>query len=269
MTYLAVATSTNRPGRKDGNYFCAEMKKAAALWRRAFDDQFVVTQKMRRRWPGGRRRDIREALELAIPAGVTVETSDGDDMTPDLNVFAVFGHGTWKALLAGGYNRLNVYDLAEEIADRTDNVTIVLYCCSCGAGRGKYKTPALTLPPVSEAEVPFKAGFAMRLAGALAEFGVTFEILAHLTKGRAAKNPRVVRISGGPDEPIERREVVPFVSWWRRNKDSKGRLNWLTWRRLLADDPRFRFQFPFLTDADIERRLTDAQADLFKKSDEK
>ncbi|NIQ96018.1 MAG: hypothetical protein GWN87_18800 [Desulfuromonadales bacterium] len=208
---------------------------------------------------------MREALERAIPAGVTLETSGGDDIeTPELDALAVFGHGTWRALLAGGYNRLNVYDLAEEIAARTDDITIILYCCSCGAGRGKYKAPALTLPPVAEAEVPLKAGFAMRLAGALAENGVTFDIYAHSTRGRAAKNPRVVRISGSPEGEIERREIVPFVSWWRRKKDPQGRRDWLEWSRLLDKDPRFRFQFPFLTDRDIRRRL---DGEELKKAD--
>jgi hypothetical protein len=113
----------------------------------------------------------------------------------------------------------------------------------------------LTLPPVDKAEVPFKAGFAMRLAGALAEFGVESEIYAHLNRGKAAKNPFVVRITAGPGDPVERREVVPFVSWRRRKKDPEGRRDWLTWRRLLADDPRFRFQFPLLSASEIQRRL--------------
>lgn len=238
------------------------MRKAVALWTRAFDKQTIITDKLRRTWAGGRRAEIREALGKAdkILKLPSTPLEVGLTVPEELELFAVFGHGTWRALIAGGYNRMNVYDLAEELAKRADpefGIKVVLYSCSCGAGRGKYKTPALTLPPVEQAEVPLKAGFAMRLAGALAEHGVDAQVYAHLNRGKAAKNPFVVEIIAAPDETVIRREVVPFVSWWRRNKDPQGRRDWVTWRRLLADDPRFRFQFPFLTRGEIARRLSD------------
>ncbi|NIQ97069.1 MAG: hypothetical protein GWN87_24995 [Desulfuromonadales bacterium] len=265
MAYLAIATAVNIPGRRDGDYFCSEMKRAAAFWAATWEDQTVLTFKLKRRGAARRRADVRDAISMLDPEDAPPGVVDLSPSVPEpLDLFAVFGHGTWKSLPAGGYNRLNVYDLAEELAarvvDKQTTLKVVLYCCSCGAGRGKYSSPALTLPPVDEAEVPMKAGFAMRLGGALAEYGVPFEILAHTNRGKAAKNPFVVRITGGGDwQVIERREVVPFVPRSRAKKDAQGRRDWLTWRRLLADDPRFRFQFPFLTDDEIRRRLRDEQ----------
>jgi hypothetical protein len=251
MNFLALATSVNRKGRKDGNYFCAEMRRGVAYWKKRFDDEDdqITADKLRRHPPRQRRHDMLAAIEEAHKGEVPEEGT--------LNAIAVFGHGTWRALLAGGFNRLNVYDLASAISHTTDAITIILYCCSCGAGRGKYKAPDITLPPVDVAEVPMGAGFAMRLAGALVEYGVAPDIYAHLNRGKAAKNPFVVNIFEDSDGQIVRREVVPFVSWRRRKKDPEGRRAWQAWRKLLSDDPFFRYQFPFMSYHAITVRIDD------------
>jgi hypothetical protein len=239
MTYLAVATAINKIGRRDGKYFCAEMD--------AFADCVHVSQsckkvRLKRKGAFARRVDLKKAIRSR----------------KILNTLAIFGHGTWRSLPAGGFNLWNIAELAHEIELRSGQsreIRIILYACSCGAGRKKYKDADIALPSTDNEEVSGHAGFAMRLAGALQERGVGFTIFAHLNRGKAAKNPFVVRIYENSNMNIVRRQVIPFVSWWRRKKNPDGRRCWLTWKRLLANDPTFRFEFPFMDQDTIDARV--------------
>lgn len=240
MTYLSVATAINLPGRRDGNYFCKEMYRyEISVSKLVPGAQHVTAENEERRAPK-RRAAMREVIHST---GAHLET------------MAIFGHGNWRAIKAGGFNIWNVHSLAATIARRTTNIRIILYACSCGAGRLKYKKPNQVLPSALTREVSGWAGFAMRLAGALQELDVRFVIYAHTNKGRACMNPHVVRVRPqGTDQAsgIVREEVVPFVSWWKRKKNPTGRARWLAWKKHLSTNPTFRFRFPFMKQEDID-----------------
>lgn len=246
MRYLALATAINSLGKKDGDYFCQEMIRAVKYWEREYEIPTPYFDKIKPKAPNKRRGVVRRSLAGAARA-------DGPDA--QIDALAIFAHGSWKALFGAGYNIWNVYDFASAISQVADDITIILYACSCGAGRRKFKKPDLVLPSTKVAEVPGHAGFAMRLAGALQEHGVAFEILAHLNKGKAAKNPFAVRVTADESGDLRREQIIPFVSWWRRWKDPRGRKRWLAWKKKLSTDPVFRFDFPFLSQGTIEDRV--------------
>jgi hypothetical protein len=239
MHYLTLATAINKKGRRDGDYFCSEMFRGKSVWLKENLITTIGHDKLKARKAPARRAAVREAIEQF----------GGNS---HLDVFAIFGHGLWNALPAAGYNNWNVRDLAHTLSRVTQEIKIILYCCSCGRGKGQFKKPDIKLPSTNIAEVPGKAGWAMRLAGALQEMGLGFEIFAHTTAGKTAKNPFLVRIYQDEDFSIVREQVVPYVSKWQRHNDPAGRRRWVAWQDLVRNDPVFRFQFPFLNQGDID-----------------
>jgi hypothetical protein len=129
--------------------------------------------------------------------------------TTDLDVLAVFGHGTPSRLVLTGHGMAQVDDLVDAIVeaepwDDHEPLTIVLYACLTGRGR---------------------TGFADVLADRLP----ADHVWAHSTAGHTTWNP-YVELAGGPNggDPV----FVP--------KDGP---RWRRWRDRLREDQAYRLSF--------------------------
>lgn len=164
------------------------------------------------------------------------------------NTIVLFCHGSKNRIFGIGYGLVNIDMLAQHIADNVNgSVSIILYACSCGKGKGdRYHI----------GEVPVKAGVAMRLGDELARLGVDFKIVAHISKGHATENPNCVYITKN-GVSIHKQIVVERVTWWGGKKDPTGRKRWLTWVKMLKTNENFRFRFPFMSQIQIHQLLDD------------
>lgn len=147
----------------------------------------------------------------------------------------VFGCHGWPDGIQAGFKCEHVRGLAKEIKTVCAPVlTVVLYCCSTGADRDAGTDETGDPGPGGD------GGFADRLRDELGEMGVAATVYAHSTAGHCTRNPRVRIFT-----PEERRGghwvVSPDLPLWPR------------WRAFLQGPGRF--QFPFMSAAEIEAEL--------------
>ena len=174
MKMLGIYNSTNRRFRKDGD----EFEREADKWSEAQSEADSIAL-----------ADVTDGRVRAEIRGM-----------PNLDVLAIFDHGSPKGLTRMRENLGNVKGLAATIAGVTDKITIILYACSCGRGWwGRFgfrwmnminKHNMYTSP---DAYSP-RDGYAIALCCELAKLGVEAEAWAHLTKGHTTQNPHIVRI---------------------------------------------------------------------------
>jgi hypothetical protein len=185
MTTLTITQGYNIPGKSDATG--AFLPEA-----RAFRDLH-----------GGA---LLEFVSPTPPSDRRIWTEGHIRTTPDLDVLAIFGHGTPTRLLATGHGMGTVLGLADAIAEVESEgpVSILLYACLTGRGR---------------------TGFADALADRLP----ADHVWAHSTAGHTAWNP-YVELSGGPNggDPV----FVPADGpRWRR------------WRERMLADRDYRLSF--------------------------
>lgn len=187
MTTLILAQGYNSPGKSDAyGAFLPEAQAFAALHAPA--EVYYLARSI----PPANRRSWSEQLIRN---------------TPDLDVLAVFGHGTPSQLRLTGHGMAQVVDLSDAIgAAEVDDgpVSILLYACLTARGR---------------------TGFADALADRLPADNVW----AHSTPGHTTWNP-FVELSGGPrgGDPVFTPNDGPR---WRR------------WRERLRKDQAYRLSF--------------------------
>lgn len=150
-----------------------------------------------------------------------------DQFKPDTICF--FTHGLRKSLPQLGWTTENCAELASAIRKHATGPRIVLYSCLAGAGEG----------PEGD------GGFADTLRDSLCAAGaVHCQIDAHTTSGRADANPYVRRFRG------DGRPEGGLGGQWLVSPSSPL---WPRWRTALQG--RMRWDFPFLTQAEILDRL--------------
>jgi hypothetical protein len=196
MNVLTIATGYDSPGKKDATgAFLPEAKAFAELYGGAY---------------------LRLAKLSSTARRATVENTISE--IEQIDVIAVFGHGTSTSLIATGHTIRHVYDLAGVINAAANSapsplskskrpLSIILYACSTGFG---------------------KTGFADLLADQLAMQAPGVNVWAHSTAGHTSWNP-YVELAGGPNggDPIAR----PGDQLWKR------------WRERLHDNQAFRLSF--------------------------
>jgi hypothetical protein len=186
MTTLIITQGYNSPGKSDATgAFLPEARRFKALH-------------------GGA---LLELVDPMTPTQRRIWTEHHIRVTADLDVLAVFGHGTPTMLRATGHGMKQVGALASAIftaESDSEPVTILLYACLTGRG---------------------KTGFADVLADRLP----ADHVWAHSTAGHTTWNP-FVALSGGPNggDPV----FVP----------SDGPL-WRRWRERLREDQAYRLSF--------------------------
>lgn len=184
MNQLAIITAYNRPGKKDATgAFVPEGRRWGMLYGA---ERFEIMSP----YPAIRRR---ESVENAIRA------------MSNLDVLAVFGHGTQSSLIATGHGMKHIADLAAAIRHGDRPQTVILYACSTARG---------------------KRGFADVLAAALPHA----HVWAHTTAGHATWNP-YVELAGGPNngDPV----------WTLQD----GRVHWRRWYERLREDQDYRLSW--------------------------
>ena len=153
----------------------------------------------------------------------------------DLDVLAIFHHGTPSGLPGFALGRKNVGELADRIIGAAgDKVTILLYACLTGKGRYLFgqKTPdgrKLTRKETNEGDriksadnVDHREGFAMLLTAELSKRGCIATVYAHLTSGHTTENPFKVRVSSRwffgdarVNEVARAKVVQPYGATWK------------------------------------------------------
>ena len=171
----------------------------------------------------------------AMRKAVLSEIEKVKALSGGLQSLAVFCHG-WKTGIQFGFNLATVASLAEALADVKD-VRVPLYACNTAKGaNGKNSEP-----------VGGDGGFADRLRDALCEAGaVDCYVDAHTTAGHTTKNPYVRRF-GGMGSP------VGGVGGYFLASPTNKKL-FAQWRKLLKDS-NLRFDFPFMTVAEIHNTI--------------
>jgi hypothetical protein len=218
---LCFATSTNRKGKHDGDYFVSEMR----AYREYYSNQMIET--------------------FEVPATITpakrrvLIVNRIAQCTQPIHALVFFMHGTSKSLLGAGLNIWNGYKLIDALRG-TESLSIVLYSCSNGAPTDPRFDHCYF---ESDIEMRGEYGFAMRLAWFCRERGIHARIYSHDRSGDTTRNPHVKMISNS-DTSISRLGPV-----------NPGDDLWKVWRERLRDHPNFRFRAPFLSIDRIEAEL--------------
>lgn len=155
--------------------------------------------------------------------------ADVEDAEAPLGVVAIFCHG-WKSGLQCGATLANAGALGAALRERGAD-TIILYACSAGRDADARHDDDLASGPGGD------GGFADQLRDAS---GVT--VFAHVTDGHTTRNPHVRAFRAG--ERVGGEWVVDPAS-----------PEWRAWRLALRADPSLRFEFPFMTGAQIRQRI--------------
>jgi hypothetical protein len=161
------------------------------------------------------------------------------DPAIQVRTVAFFCHGSGGSIQFG-FNRANVDQLAAAIAEAVD-VRIVLYACNTARG---------SKAEGQMAEFGGDGGFADALRDALCRAGaVNCQVDAHTTAGHTTRNPFVRRFLGMGSR------VGGVGGFWIVSPTNRPL--WAKWRRALREGS-LRFDFPFLSIAEIHERLTAA-----------
>lgn len=187
----------------------------------------------------------REALAWSLAQPEPVELVDVRDgrvrreirkMKNGLDVLAIFDHGSPRGLPRMRENLGNIRGLAAAISSVTDQITIILYSCSCGRGWwGRWGFRRLNKRNKKNAVVSIggyspRDGYAIALTCELERLGVDAEVFAHLTRGHCCQNPHVVGVSS-------------IRGWrvWRTRVVSPGTPKWRRWKANMKGEKRFTF----------------------------
>jgi hypothetical protein len=212
---LAIYNSKNKRFRRDGD----EFKREAHKWREAQGNEAYPV-------PFADIRDGRIRQRISR-------------MTHGLDVLAIFDHGSVKGLPRMRENLGNVKGLAATIASVTDEITIILYSCSCGRGWwGRWGFRWLNKKNKADCEVQADSysrrdGYAIALCSELASLGVDAVIWAHLTRGHTARNPHVVTAAGHTlCGPVYRARWIKLRTpeWKQWKADMRGPKRFTFWR---------------------------------------
>ena len=159
MTTLAICTTRNRVGRRDGDEFVRECARSAQL-----HDAYVPYYKRQR--PGKRRRLAEQFIRSAGSLGGPVDC------------VAVFGHGGRSRLHCTGHARRHIRSLADALAVSLNpqGAVVILYTCLTGK----------------------RWGFADQLDRALERRGCVVRTYSHVSRGHTTFNPNVEDSGEGP-----------------------------------------------------------------------
>lgn len=180
---------------------------------------------------GATPKDVLLRIDVSQPEGVRrkqlltrLESATG------LEAVAFFCHGLTKKLPQLGWSVSNVGELSKAIAKSSKpSVKVVLYACSAGEGEG----------PAGD------NGFADRLRDTLCEnSAVQCQVDAHERAAHTTRNPFVRRFEG-LGSPVGGPGGYFLVT--------PGSGRWQMWREKLRTP--FRFEFPFLSAAEIQTSL--------------
>jgi hypothetical protein len=186
MTALIITQGYNSPGKSDAT------------------GAFLPEARRFRDLHGGA---LLELVDPMTPTQRRIWTEHHIRVTADLDVLAIFGHGTPTRLLATGHEMGHVGALEDAIVEaevEDGPVSILLYACLTGRGR---------------------TGF----ADALADWLPADHVWAHSTAGHTSWNP-YVELSGGPNggDPVFTPADGP---------------RWKRWRERLREDQDYRLSF--------------------------
>lgn len=155
----------------------------------------------------------------------------------NVDCFALFCHG-WKDGVQIGLRTRDIPDFAATLkAACTPSPVIALYCCDTARDNDE--------ETVDDAQpgIGGDGGFADMLRDELVRLGVRPTIFAHSTAGHTTSNPFVRRFDNTMDKG-GLYVVDPGSSRFRR------------WRLLLREHKTLRFQFPFMTQQELDHLLT-------------
>ena len=162
-----------------------------------------------------------------------------------LDTVAFFCHG-WPTGIQFGWNNRDVGYLAEILTWNTvENPTIILYAClAADDGKKNNNRNYEEIGPGTD------GGFADLLRDRLWEYGaISCRVVAHKTAGHATWNPFAVAFDadGNPYGNDEN----PFVGgrWFISPNDPR----WSIWRRKLRKNTYLRYQFPFMSNAEVDK----------------
>ena len=207
MKMLAIYNGTNKKFRHDGDEF---QREAFAWWRAQSNKDSIAMA------------DVRDGKVRTEIRGM-----------PNLDVLAIFDHGTPRGLPRMRESYKNVKGLAETIAGVTSKITIILYACSCGRGWWWWKPKNKRNVQVMAGSYNPRDGYAVALAAELESRGVDVVVWAHLTAGHTTRNPHMVKVDN--HFPIckvtRRRWVEPGAPKWKQWKaDMKGPKRFTFWK---------------------------------------
>ena len=210
MNILAAAVTKNRKGKHDGDEFARE----AMAFAKYHNEESNVTTALY----STPKKPAYEALCANL-----------SEFHGNLDVLAIFGHGTSRGLPGFALNTSNIGAFADALIGACgDKITILLYCCL--TGRGHYLMQRKRRNEgdrIRSAEnVDHREGFAMLLTAELAKRGVTATVYAHLTSGHTTINPFKVRCSSSwfmtcpdstdPTIQVTRKKIVqPYGATWK------------------------------------------------------
>lgn len=219
---LAFSPTRNTPGKKDATGAFIPEARNFLKFHKVPDENLVMIDNTQS--AAGMRRQVYAALDRPHQAQI-----DG---------LAFFCHG-FKAGIQFGIRMSNVKEFVAKLKPIVDpDVRITFYACDAGRDDDRERDDDL-------AEFGGDNGFADRVRDELCASGKTGCIIdAHTTAAHTTMNPDVRRFEGmgSPLGGVGGYYIVP-----------RGSRGWQAWRKALRTD--FRFQFPYLTTAEIHRRL--------------
>lgn len=170
-----------------------------------------------------------------------------------LDAVAFFCHG-WKTGIQFGFStgKKDIDMLATAIADRAPEAeqvddepfspVIPLYCCSTGRDADRQSEDDLEV-------FGGDGGFADLLRDSLCRAGAIYcRVLAHTTAGHTTRNPHVREFCGN-GRPLGG-EGGNYIIPRKNPKHFKA------WRKKLAEDETFRYEFPFLSTEEIQTGIS-------------
>ena len=170
-----------------------------------------------------------------------IETAGGK---ASITGITFFGHG-WPQGIQFGFNRKTAFSLADCVSkNSTDDAIVVLYACLAAENDKRERTVGNVGPATD-------GGFADTLRDELVRYNLNSGwVDAHKTKGHTTINPFLVRfLCSEVDDP----EEGGVGGAWLVESQSQM---WRAWRDALVDaDTHLRYDFPFMTEMDIKKRL--------------
>lgn len=239
---FAPTTNTPRKGkmRRDADHFRRQAKAFMKLHGLS-KDRLVLFDNSNPKKKKAMRETILDALDEPLIACALRETKP--------IVVAFFCHG-YKRGIQAGFDLRSVEQLAQAIHDfggKTSAypVRVPLYACDTGRDIDRDREDDLR-------EFGGDGGFADELRDSLCEAGsICCRVDGHTTAGRATRNMNVRRFNGD-GSPVGGRGGFYPVPRPKRKKPKRNAL-WRAWCRALKT--KFRFQFTFMTTAEIHAYL--------------
>jgi hypothetical protein len=228
---LILFSNTNRLGRKDATG--AFIPEARAFMKcHAAEEVHFVGLDLEHIPRGARRSAVYQAIHDAT-------------LNRKLDAIVFYGHG-WPDGIQFGFSRENVPDLAEVLADNSQNtLKVSLYACLAAENDVIDKEHGDVGPGTD-------GGFADVLRDALVRCGICKGwVDAHKTKGHTTWNPYMVRfLCEDTTDPDYDGEGGAWIVAPRSE-------HWKVWcRRLRGKKDNLRHEFPFLTELAVKLKLS-------------